>query len=96
MSDATFSIVIDDQQIPARPGQTILQAADDAGVYIPRLCAHKDLVPHGSCRVCTVKVNGRPQSACTQPAAAGQVIESETDEIRGVRRAIVDMLFVEG
>jgi hypothetical protein len=38
------------------------------GKYIPRLCAMKDLVPHGSCRVCTVMVNGRPQAACTQPS----------------------------
>lgn len=96
MSDATIPIFIDDEEISARPGQTILQAAEDAGIYIPRLCAHKDLQPHGSCRVCTVKVNGRPQSACTQPVAPGQVIDNETEEIQQTRRAIVDMLFIEG
>ncbi|MCP4544905.1 MAG: 2Fe-2S iron-sulfur cluster binding domain-containing protein [bacterium] len=95
MSD-TFTLTIDGKEIQAKPGQTILQAAEDAGVYIPRLCAMKDLVPHGSCRVCTVMVNGRPQAACTQPAAAGMIVESETESVQAVRRDIVDMLFVEG
>ena len=69
-----ITFTIDGKQIEAEPGQTILVAAEAAGVYIPRLCAHRDLTPFGSCRVCTVLVNGRPQSACTQPAAAGAVV----------------------
>ena len=94
MSDMT--ITIDGKEIPAAAGQTIMQAADAAGVYIPRLCAHQDLTPHGSCRVCTVMVNGRPQAACTQPVANGMVIENDTEKLLGIRRNIVDMLFVEG
>lgn len=95
MSD-TFEFTIDGQDVTAKRGQTIMQAADEAGIYIPRLCAQQDLDIHGSCRVCTVRVNGRPQAACTQPAAPGMVVESETDEIKNVRKAIVEMLFVEG
>ena len=94
MSEITFKL--DGKEIKARPDQTIMQAADEAGVYIPRLCAHKDLVPHGSCRVCMVKVNGRYQSACTQPVQADSTVESETEEIIERRRQIVEMLFVEG
>ncbi len=95
MSDE-IKFSIDGVEIKAIPGQTILQAADAAGVYIPRLCAHRQLSPHGSCRVCTVKVNGRPQAACTQPAAPGIIVENNTDEMKAVRTSIVDMLFVEG
>ncbi len=95
MSDS-FEFTLDGVDITARPGQTILAAAEEAGVYIPRLCAHPDLVPHGSCRVCTVRVNGRPQAACTQPAAPGLIVESETDELRDIRKGILEMLFVEG
>ncbi len=95
MSD-TFDFTIDGQDVKAKRGQTIMQAADDAGIYIPRLCARDELKIHGSCRVCTVRVNGRPQAACTQPASPGMVVESETDEIKNVRKAIVEMLFVEG
>ena len=94
MSDMT--ITIDGKEIPAKAGQTIMEAADAAGVYIPRLCAHEDLTPHGSCRVCTVMVNGRAQAACTQPVAPGMIIENDTEKLLSIRRNIVDMLFVEG
>ena len=90
------SFTIDGVENPAKAGQTIMQAADAAGVYIPRLCAHKDLVPFGACRVCTVMVNGRPQAACTQPVAAGMSVENNTPELMEHRRSLVEMLFVEG
>ena len=96
MSDNKITFTVDGIDIEAKQGQTILAAADDAGVYIPRLCAKKGLSPHGSCRVCTVKVNGRFQSACTQPAADGITVENETEEITEFRRNLVEMLFVEG
>lgn len=95
MSD-TFVFTIDDREIKAEEGQTIMQAADAAGVYIPRLCAHPELEPYGGCRVCTVEVNGRPQAACTQPATPGAMVDNETDELNEMRRDLVEMLFVEG
>ena len=96
MSEKTITFKIDGVEVKAAPGQTILEAAEDAGIYIPRLCAMKGLIPHGSCRVCTIKVNGRAQTACTQPVMDGIEVESETDEIKEHRRNIIDMLFVEG
>ncbi|MBN2211625.1 MAG: (2Fe-2S)-binding protein [Sedimentisphaerales bacterium] len=91
-----ITFTIDGVEVQADPGQTILQAAEAAGIYIPRLCAHKDLTPHGSCRVCTVFVNGRPQSACTQPVAPGITVENDTEKINAIRKDIIEMLFVEG
>ena len=93
---ATVDFVIDGKEIKGTPGQTILEAAQQAGVYIPRLCYLKGLIPHGSCRVCTVLVNGRPQSACTQPISPGMLVEANTDKMNALRRDIIDMLFVEG
>ena len=95
MSD-TVALTIDNVQLQGRPGQTILEAADEAGIYIPRLCHLKGLQPFGSCRVCTVLVNGRPQAACTQPISPGMVIESSTEQVREIRKDLIDMLFVEG
>lgn len=95
MSD-TINFIIDGVEIQGRKGQTILEAAEAAGIYIPRLCHLKGLTPHGSCRVCTVLVNGRPQASCTQPVAEGIVVESESERVRQIRRDIIDMLFVEG
>jgi [NiFe] hydrogenase diaphorase moiety small subunit len=92
----TIHLIIDGVEIQGRPGQTILEAAEDAGVYIPRLCHLKGLIPHGSCRVCTVRVNGRPQAACTQPINEGMIVENDSEAIMKVRRDIIEMLFVEG
>lgn len=92
----TIEFTIDGKAVQAQPGQTILEAAQAAGVYIPRLCYLRGLEPHGSCRVCTVMVNGRPQSACTQPAAPGAVVENDTEKVTALRRNIIEMLFVEG
>lgn len=95
-NDHKITLSIDGKEIEGRPGQTILEAADAAGVYIPRLCWMKGLTPAGSCRVCTVRVNGRPQSACTQPIAPGMFVENDIEEMRTFRRDLIDMLFVEG
>lgn len=91
-----ITFIIDDVELEAEKGQTILEAAEKGGIYIPRLCAHKDLVPFGACRVCTVLVNGRPQAACTQPAAPGIVVENESEKVKKIRKHIIEMLFVEG
>ena len=91
-----IKITIDGKDITGQAGQTILRAASAAGVYIPRLCAYKNLIPRGSCRVCSVRVNGRIQAACVQTISEGMVVENDTAEIREFRRALIDMLFVEG
>ncbi|MFO7974288.1 MAG: 2Fe-2S iron-sulfur cluster-binding protein [Candidatus Hydrogenedentota bacterium] len=96
MSEKTVNIIIDGVEIQAKEGQTILQAADDAGIYIPRLCYKKGLPPGGHCRVCTVKVNGRPASSCCFPVSEGLVIENDTEELKQFRRNVVEMLFAEG
>lgn len=95
MSD-TVTFTIDGTEVKGRPGMTILEAADRCGVYIPRLCKAEGLKPRGSCRVCTVMVNGRPQTACTQPVAEGMVVENNTDVLKEHRRQLIEMLFVEG
>lgn len=95
MSDS-IDFVLDGKKVKGQAGQTILQAAEDAGVYVPRLCAHKDLKPYGACRICTVLVNGRPEAACTQPVAEGVIVENDSEKIRQMRRDLLEMLFVEG
>lgn len=90
------TFTIDGKQISFEEGQTIMQAATAAGVYIPHLCHHPEFTPHGSCKLCNVKVNGRICSACTFPAMEGQEVLSETEELNADRRKITQMLFVEG
>jgi [NiFe] hydrogenase diaphorase moiety small subunit len=91
-----IAFTVDGKAVQGEPGQTILQAAALAGIYIPHLCAMKGLSAWGSCRVCTVLVNGRPQAACTMPIAEGMVVENDTAELKDLRSSLVEMLFVEG
>ena len=87
---------LDGQELSFQEGDTILQAATRAKRYIPHLCWHPDFPAHGSCRICSVKVNGRPGAACTVRAAAGMDVESNTEELNGHRKTMLQMLFVEG
>jgi [NiFe] hydrogenase diaphorase moiety small subunit len=90
------SFRLDGQDLPFQPGDTILQAATRAGRYIPHLCWHPDYAAHGSCRLCSVKVNGRAGAACTLRAAPGLEVESHTEALNAHRKTLLQMLFVEG
>lgn len=90
----TFNL--DEEPIEFQDGDTIMDAALRAGAYIPHLCHNPEFEPHGSCRVCVVGVNGRRVSACTQPAAEGLEVENNSEAIKQERRALLQMLFVEG
>ena len=102
MSDTTKpseplpTFTLDGHDVPFTPEQTILQAAMAAGHYIPHLCFHPEFKPHGSCKVCTVKVDGRTVTSCTTQARAGAEVESETAEVEDLRRNLVQFLFTEG
>ncbi|PWB56488.1 MAG: NADP oxidoreductase [Nitrosomonadales bacterium] len=90
------TITIDGKTIPFMDGQTIMDAALAARVYIPHLCHNPEFKPHGSCKLCTVKANGRLVSSCTMPACEGMEVENGTKELNDERRDLVRMLFVEG
>ncbi len=89
-------ITIDGKSIPFTDGQTIMDAALAAGVYILHLCHNPEFKPHGSCKLCTVNVNDRKMTACTMLATEGMVVENDTQELNSDRKALIQMLFVEG
>ena len=87
------------KMINAKPGQTIIQAAMDHGMYIPYLCYHPGLDPYGACRMCVVEteVNGRKsiQASCTTPAIEGMTVNSTQSDIKDLRQGIMDLLITE-
>jgi [NiFe] hydrogenase diaphorase moiety small subunit len=89
-------ITIDGVECMAASGQYILDAAKENGIYIPTLCNYAGVKPKGSCRICTVKVNGRKMTACTTPVAENMIIENNTEDLIELRKAIVELLFIEG
>jgi len=90
------TFLLDGEDVPFAPGQTVLQAALTAGRYIPHLCYHPEFTPHGSCKLCTAKVNGRTVACCTTPAESAIEVDSNTQELNDLRRTLVQMLFAEG
>jgi [NiFe] hydrogenase diaphorase moiety small subunit len=94
MNDIRFTI--DGKECLGKPGQTIVEAAKANGVYIPVLCHFEGLKPVGSCRICTVRAGGRFVAACTQPLTEGMAVENTAPDLEDMRKALIEMLFVEG
>lgn len=92
----TVRFKIDAHIINAVQGQTILEAAQAAGIYIPTLCNFKGAKPKGCCRICSIKINNRYMTACTTPAADGMEIENDIAELADMRKSIIELLFVSG
>lgn len=87
---------IDDKELTAKEGMTILEGARSAGIDIPSLCYHEKLAPYGACRLCTVEIIGdgttRLVTACNYPVEEGLVVRTDTERVRRLRRAIVELL----
>lgn len=96
MQAAHTNIIIDGQEIPFTAGQTIMDAALAAKVYIPHLCHYPGFTPSGNCRLCTVDIGSKNVAACITPAAAGQEISNNTPALNEARKSMTQMLFVEG
>ncbi len=87
---------IDGVDCLSEKGKYLLEAAKENRVFIPSLCNYQGIKPKGSCRVCTVKINGRLMTSCTTPVTEGMVVENDTDEINELRKSIIELFFVDG
>jgi bidirectional [NiFe] hydrogenase diaphorase subunit len=83
--------------VSALEGQTILEAAKEAGKYIPTLCYLEGLSAVGACRLCIVEVSGtdRLLPACTTPAQDGMSVTTTSPKLMQYRRIALELLFVE-
>ena len=91
------NLTIDGKQITTSKTSTIYEAAKENGIYIPVLCYAKKLLPYGACRVCLVEVEqmkGRLIPSCTTPVTEGMVVTTMSDEIRKVRKTVLEFLLV--
>jgi formate dehydrogenase beta subunit len=90
-------LTIDGTEVEAERGCTVLRAAQSAGIYIPTLCYHPDLLPYGGCRLCIVEIEnmrGFPTS-CTTPATGGMVVKSNTPQLQELRRSFLQLILTE-
>ncbi len=89
----TVGIEINGQPVTVPAGSTVLRAAREAGIDIPKLCATDSLKPFGSCRLCLVEIDGRKgyPASCTTPVEDGMKIRTETDRLATLRRNVMEL-----
>lgn len=89
-------IIINGKEINLEKPMTVLEAAKTAGIKIPTLCHYPGLENYGGCRLCLVEVERMPklQTSCTLMVTDGMVIRTESEEIAGARRAMLEFLLI--
>ena len=89
-----ISLTIDGKNITCPEGQSILVAAENHGIKIPKLCYHHSLKPFGACRLCVVELEGarNPVASCTTKATEGMVVRTKTDAIEKHRKTLLEMV----
>ena len=93
LSTEQVTLTIDGQQVTVPAGTSIMRAAMEAGIRIPKLCATDSLDAFGSCRVCLCEIEGRggTPASCTTPVAAGMKVSTTSERVRRVRRGVMEL-----
>ena len=90
-----FHIIIDSQKVEINEGDTVLQAAEKAGIHIPTLCYHEKIKPYGACRLCLVEIekNGRSKivASCAYPIEDGIIVHTESQKVEQIRKNLVEL-----
>src|SRR5215213_9372603 len=92
-AEQLVTLDIDGRQISVPEGTSIMRAAMDAGIEIPKLCATDMLDAFGSCRVCLVEIEGRggTPASCTTPVAEGLKVRTQSDRLSAIRRGVMEL-----
>ncbi len=92
-----IKLKIDGQDVTASSGMTVMEAAEKAEIYIPKLCNHPDLAPFGACRLCITKIEGMKglPCACTTPANQGMTVTTTDDQLSELRKEILSLILEE-
>ncbi|GAB4118200.1 MAG: formate dehydrogenase subunit alpha [Sideroxydans sp.] len=92
-SEQEVTLEIDGRRVTVAAGTSVLRAAAECGVDIPRLCATDSLEPFGSCRLCLVEIEGRKgyPASCTTPAEQGMQVRTRTPKLQALRRGVMEL-----
>ncbi len=93
VASTSVTVEIDGRSVAVPAGTSVMRAAADAGIPVPRLCATDSLEPFGSCRLCLVEVDGRPgtPASCTTPCQDGMVVHTESERLARLRRGVMEL-----
>jgi formate dehydrogenase major subunit len=90
---APVTLEIDGQAITVPAGTSVMHAAVEAGLSIPKLCATDSLEPFGSCRLCLVEIEGRrgTPASCTTPVEPGMKVKTQTPRLEKLRKGVMEL-----
>ncbi len=92
-AEAMVTLTVDGMAVTVPAGTSIMRAASEAEIKVPKLCATDMLDAFGSCRMCLVEIEGRPgtPASCTTPVAEGMVVRTQTDRLKKLRRGVMEL-----
>ncbi|NSX06163.1 formate dehydrogenase subunit alpha [Cupriavidus gilardii] len=92
-AEQTVTLEIDGVAVTVPAGTSVMRAAVEAGVHVPKLCATDSLEPFGSCRLCLVEIEGRRgyPASCTTPAEPGMKVRTQTGKLAEIRRGVMEL-----
>ena len=92
-SEQEVTLEIDGNHVTVPKGTSLMRAAVDAGVQVPKLCATDSLEPFGSCRLCLVEIDGRRgfPASCTTPAETGMKVRTQTPKLQELRKGVMEL-----
>ncbi len=92
-ADTGIALEIDGRAITVPAGTSVMRAAIEAGVNVPKLCATDSLEPFGSCRLCLVEIEGKRgyPASCTTPVEAGMRVRTQSDRLQALRRNVMEL-----
>ncbi len=92
-SEREVTLDIDGVQVTVPEGTSLMRAAAEAGVMVPKLCATDSLEPFGSCRLCLVEIEGRKgfPASCTTPAEAGMKVRTQSPRLQELRKGVMEL-----
>ncbi|HLY90270.1 MAG TPA: formate dehydrogenase subunit alpha [Acetobacteraceae bacterium] len=92
-AEKAVTLTIDGHDVTVPEGTSIMRAAMDAGIKVPKLCATDSLNSFGSCRLCLVEIEGRPgtPASCTTLVAPGMKVHTSGEKVRRIRRGVMEL-----
>ena len=94
MSEVTLTI--DNKEVKAEEGVTVLEAARKAGIFIPTVCYHEELKPYTVCRLCMIEIEARGRTtldtACSRPVADKLVVRTRSERIDKIRKTLLELM----
>jgi formate dehydrogenase major subunit len=93
VSEKTVTLEIDGVEVNVAAGTSVMRAAVEAGVNVPKLCATDSLEPFGSCRLCLVEIDGRRgyPASCTTPCEPGMKVRTQTPKLADIRKGMMEL-----